>query len=278
MFRGGCVNGARIVLRGTEWHYDPSRKLGKPGDYLGYVFEGTNGQGQRVAVKKIKFFNIAALHRELAIVDELVGRDLVHVLPVLDWGQDLGSGDYFIIMPRAERNLAEELELRTAPMPTADAASILLQVASGLAELPGIVHRDIKPENVLLHEGKWKITDFGNARLLITPTLKKGKEGGTPEYAAPEQWLGENPTHATDVYALGCLAHKLLRGAVPFDGPNWRDGHLKGTPPDVPQSPPQLRGLISAMLRKKQNVRPSLKRILAVLNEVASNPPAGSNE
>ena len=87
-----------------------------------------------------------------------------------------------------------------------------------------IVHRDIKPSNVLVtRDGTVKLLDFGIAKLLDKDTgvgelTVAGASMLTPQYAAPEQLLGQPVTTATDVYALGNLLYVLLTGmhAVPM--------------------------------------------------------------
>jgi serine/threonine-protein kinase len=86
-----------------------------------------------------------------------------------------------------------------------------------------VVHRDIKPSNILVTgDSQVKLLDFGIAKLLEPDTPAGGAELTrmtgrifTPEYAAPEQILGEPITTATDVYALGVLLHVLLSGTRP---------------------------------------------------------------
>jgi len=132
---------------------------------FGDVFKGWGEQQNVVAVKQLKITANEAAHRELRIVDELLQRPLAHIIPMLDDGQDAESGLYYIVMACAERSLQDEIN-RVGPLPETDAVRILRDIVTGLAEVQDIAHRDLKPANVLFHEGRWKLADFGIARLL----------------------------------------------------------------------------------------------------------------
>jgi len=83
-----------------------------------------------------------------------------------------------------------------------------------------IVHRDLKPANILIdRSGAPKLLDFGISKLLeADPDEQANTQGAgmlTPEYASPEQILGEPVTIASDVYSLGAVIYELLAGVRP---------------------------------------------------------------
>jgi serine/threonine-protein kinase len=86
-----------------------------------------------------------------------------------------------------------------------------------------VIHRDLKPPNILVSaQGEIKLLDFGIAKLVgaerpgeETELTRLSGRALTPDYAAPEQILGQPVTTATDVYSLGVLLYVLLSGRRP---------------------------------------------------------------
>jgi serine/threonine protein kinase len=99
-------------------------------------------------------------------------------------------------------------------------ADIGRQVADGLAaaHAAGVVHRDVKPGNVLIADnGQVKLTDFGVSRAVDEVQLTRtGLIAGTPAFLSPEVARGQEPTPASDVFALGATLYAAVEGRPPF--------------------------------------------------------------
>lgn len=99
-----------------------------------------------------------------------------------------------------------------------EASYILKQLLDTVKYLhnSGIIHRDLKPENILIEKiedngpkkgriGKIKIIDFGFA-CYLSDEEKMMELVGTPNYVAPEVYLGEY-NQAADVFSLGVILY-----------------------------------------------------------------------
>lgn len=183
---------------------------------------------------------VPGAQRELLLADVSNARNVV---PIIDSGE---SGDnWAIVMPRAERSLRDYLAGTSGPLGLKEAVAVLADVAAALSDLDGrVVHRDLKPENVLLLAGHWRLADFGISRYAEATTAPDTRKYSlTPEYAAPERWRAERATTSTDVYSLGILAHELLAGQRPFQGPqpeDFREQHLHVDAPHLEGVPTAL--------------------------------------
>jgi serine/threonine protein kinase len=117
-------------------------------------------------------------------------------------------------------SLAQLVE-RDGPLPLEQVLRILREALSALAHAHGygLVHRDIKPENMLIDPtGSVQITDFGLALALRGKYGGATSQSGTPQFASPEQLLGERVDQRSDLYSLAAVVYYALLGTPPFPG------------------------------------------------------------
>src|SRR5437763_12359426 len=134
-------------------------------------------------------------------------------------------------------NLAQLVQAQ-GPLSVDQTVRVLDQGLSALehAHALGLVHRDLKPENMLIEpDGRLRITDFGLALALRGDRFGGAtSRSGTPQFAAPEQLLGERVDQRTDLYSLGAVAYFALLGRPPFDGVTPESILARQTTDDLP--------------------------------------------
>ncbi len=157
----------------------------------------------------------------------------------------------------------------------------------------GIVHRDLNPANLMLNaRGQLKITDFGLARNLRRSPAKDFVDlrvVGTDIYMSPQQWSGNEPTVADDIYSIGATIYELLTGKPPFYQGNIFDQVYDAVPPSLKnrlaelgvkgvEIPAAYEQTIAACLAKFPADRPAsineLAARLGLPEAVVSQPPA----
>jgi serine/threonine-protein kinase len=128
---------------------------------------------------------------------------------------------YLVMEYLPGETLADRLDRTRIPMAQAVQAARDLASALGCAHRERIVHRDVKPANVL-HAGeqRWKLADFGIARMPDSDLTQVGIFMGTPGYAPPEAIREGRYTSQADVFAWGAVLYELLCGRVPYEGPD----------------------------------------------------------
>ncbi|MCM3903524.1 MAG: serine/threonine protein kinase, partial [Pyrinomonadaceae bacterium] len=143
------------------------------------------------------------------------------ILTIYEIGETVGT--HFIATEFIEGETLRE-RMTGAPMLIDELLDVAQQVASALAAAheAGIIHRDIKPENVMVRRDSLvKVLDFGLAKLIrqqatdteatMRAQVKTTTEVvlGTVPYMSPEQALGRDVDHRSDLFSLGVLLYEM---------------------------------------------------------------------
>jgi tetratricopeptide (TPR) repeat protein len=230
---GSSVFSAGQVV-GVGGRYRILRYIGRGG--MGEVYEAEDQElKERVALKTLlpeiasDEAMIARFKQEIQLARRIGHPNVCRVFDLARDPADASgaNGVYFLTMEFLPGETLWARLQREGRLTPAVALPLLEQMAQALdaAHRAGVIHRDLKPSNVMLVPGpqgvRAVVTDFGLARRQVAETdstvSMSGQLAGTWDYMAPELLAGAVASVASDVYALGMVAFRMVAGVLPFE-------------------------------------------------------------
>jgi len=208
--------------------YEIDRLIGRGGMGAVYLAHRVDGNfEQQVAIKLIDLPLATDLFRERFRLERQILAGLNHPLiaRLLDGGVT-DEGEPFLVMEYVDGVPIHQF-CENKRLSIADRLVLFKSVCEAVqfAHQNLVVHRDLKPDNILvMADGTPRLLDFGTAKLLSPSAevlgsefTRQGFQSFTPQYASPEQVLGNPITTASDTYSLGVLLYLLLTGILPYE-------------------------------------------------------------
>ena len=281
--------------------YELERLLGRGGMGAVYLARRVDGQfEQQVAVKLIDVPLVGSVFRERFRQERQILAGLSHpfIARLLDGGVG-EEGEPYLAMEYAD-GLPIQKYCETHSLGLRARIELFRKVCTAVrfAHQNMVIHRDLKPDNILvLEDGTPKLLDFGTAKL-VTPDergaesdfTRQGFHSFTPQYASPEQVLGQPISTASDTYSLGVLLFLLMTGEMPYELKEFSTVEMVRVICEQPAPKPSERAarggidsdidaIVSKALRKEPEARyASVEQLIADLDAYGSGRPVAAHQ
>jgi serine/threonine protein kinase len=179
--------------------------------------------------------------KEIRLLSKLQHRNIVCVMGAVmkDRAQPR------LVLEYMENGSLYDFLRRDTAMDGAVILGILKDITQGLRFLHNVtpnhvLHKDLKSKNILIDDhNRAKVSDFG------------GNTKGTSYWLAPELLRGEEPSKASDIYAIGITLHEIYDRANPYEGDDPALILQQVQDPEVnkrPPFPPTMKSSVAAMM------------------------------
>src|SRR2546427_1689401 len=269
----------QLSVNTTLSHYRIVSKIGAGG--MGEVYLAQDTKLDRAVALKILSADVARdqqrLYRflqEARAASKLKSANVAHIYEIGEL-----EAHHFIAMEYVEGETLNQ-KISGRPMEAGEIVKLGIQIARALDEAhsKGITHRDIKPQNIIVTpDAEVKVLDFGLAKLSSIPsqadltpeselaTKVKTSPGivmGTVNYMSPEQSMGREVDHRTDIFSFGVVLYEMATGRLPFTGETITEtiDRITHSQPEAIARlnysvPPELEVIIKKALRKDRDER-----------------------
>ncbi len=274
--------GAGLASGAVSGRYIIGDTLGRGG--MGIVYKAEDTVLDRVVAFKVLpeslKENPQALKNFLREAKSAAQLNHPNIVTVYDAGEQ--DGVYYIAMEYVDGNTLKDIIKHRGKIAPRGIVHVVSQMCEALAYAheKKIVHRDIKTANAMwTRDRKAKIMDFGLAKVVEEVRNHTTVVSGTPFYMSPEQTLGKNVDHRSDLYSLGVSMFEMATGTLPFTEGNLPYHHVHTPAPDprelVADLPEGIARIILRCLLKDPDERyASAKGILAELRALSAGAPA----
>jgi TolB-like protein/Flp pilus assembly protein TadD/predicted Ser/Thr protein kinase len=212
-------------------HYQLIRLLGKGG--MGEVFLAKDTRLDRSVALKLMSAELARdPNQRLRFETEAKsasGLNHPHICTVHEVGESEDQRP-FIVMEYVDGETLDKA-CQQRKLKIREIIDIGIQLADALetAHSRHLLHRDVKPGNIMLNKRREaKLLDFGLAKQFRSESPVPGGKSlshtetgfsiGTPHYMSPEQALGRELDHRSDIFNVGVVLYELITGNRPFQG------------------------------------------------------------
>ena len=286
--------------RPTDWHdgsrigpYRLLRSIGTGGMAEVWLAQRDDGAFQRQVAIKLLFRHAGSSERDTFAQrfdrerDILASLNHPNIAGLHDAGVAPGGQPWLALEYVEGEMLTRWCDARCLTI--ADRVRLFRQVLNAVqhAHANLVIHRDIKPGNILVTEqGEVRLLDFGIAKLMEpeggalaeTELTRLAGRPMTPQYASPEQLMGQPLTTASDVYSLGVVLYELLCGERPYELKVESPAQLEHAILDLDPRAPSRRAITNAVAAARGSTGVELRRQLGsdldaiVLKALAKQP------
>lgn len=195
------------------------------GSSRSHIYLAVDIESNKVCVLKTPSIDLQgdAAYLERFLMEEWVARRINSAHVLKPFAQTRKRNYLYVVTEFIEGQTLAQWRVDNPHPDLATVRGLVGQIVKGLQAFHrmDMLHQDLRPENIMIDTtGTARIIDFGSTRVAGVAEVAGQWQAedilGTPQYTAPEYFLGEVGTPRSDLFSLGVITYQLLTGRLPY--------------------------------------------------------------